>query len=138
MDEHLLFYILKYNKFNYDYSLLFNEPELRSKCIIEHVNQRRADFCELVENHFSRLYYLHIIAGPPTQLEVDRIFASMDYHGLFQRPDYYDIRVYIKLFKESDTHALTSYLHETPYPYLQKKNIHKKYKTNLIESLTLC
>ena len=138
MDEHLLYSILKYNKFNYDYSSLFDNKHLQQLCIINHKKQISGDFCELIEQHFSRLYYLHIIAGPPTQNEIDRIFSSMDFHGLFQRPAYYDISVYIKIFKEFDTYALNSYLYETPYPYIEKKFISKKYKSTLIESLTLC
>ena len=137
MDEHLIYNILQYNNFEYDYSILFNDKDLQHKCTFQYVKHQRDSFCELIEEHFSRLYYLHIIAGPPTQLEVDRIFASMDLHGLFRRPDYYDIGVYITLFKKFDTHALNCYLNNTPYPY-EKICKHKKYKSTLLESLTLC
>ena len=53
------------------------------------------------------------------------------------RPDYYDISVYIKIFKEFDTHALSNYLSETP-SHVIKKKIFKKYRSTLLESLTLC
>ena len=137
MDEYLLYNILKYNKFYYDYSSLFKDKNLQKKCLIENQKQRCYDFCELIEEHFSRLYYLHILAGPPTQHEVDNIFIQLDITGLFQRPCYYDIRVYMKIFKEFETHALSNYLSETPF-HIVKKKIFKKYKSTLLESLTLC
>lgn len=137
MDEHLIYNILEYNTFNYDYSPLFTNKELQHKSAYKYVKHQRERFCHIIEEHFSRLYYLHIIAGPPTQVEVDRIFSSMDLHGLFRRPDYYDIGVYIRLFREFDTHALGCYLGETAYP-CEKICKHKKYKSTLLESLTLC
>ena len=144
MNEDLLYSILQFVPCAYDYSELFSDPLLRIKCKTNFRDAQLSEFNTLIEEHFSRLYYLHIIAGPPTQNEVDRVFSSMDYHGLFQRPAYYDISVYIKMFDEFDIHALPCYMTQQQYPYHytftkpKYKKITPKFKTTLLESITLC
>ena len=135
LNEDTLYQIIRFIVVDNDYSELFENKVLKrviKECYLEH---QRFLFCDGILAFFSRLFYLHIIAGPPTRQEVDEIFIALDYTDLFQVPNYYDISVYMKMFKEYVDFVFNN-------EFNRNKNCHKKIFTrrrvSTVEALTLC
>lgn len=133
MNNSIMYEIIKYLPLEHDYSSLFTCNYYSTIIKTQFLQHQRNMFCDGILEIFSRLFYLHIIAGPPTRGEIDNIFTALDYNQLFQVPNYYDISVYINIFKEYCEFALDSNLHLQP-----RKKIYKFRRTTTVEALTLC
>ena len=99
MDENVLSSILEYNQPIFTYNILFKSKTLQNKETHRYKTYVRTKFTSLIIHTFSSLYYMHFLRRPRSREEINHVFLSLDYHGLFQDPDYYDLEDYLKVFK---------------------------------------
>ena len=99
IDEYVLSKIFEYNSPICLYNTLFKSKSLQRKEAIRYKTYIRTKFSNLVIHVFSSLYYMHFLRRPRSREEINHVFLSVDYHGLFQDPDYYDLEDYLKVFK---------------------------------------
>jgi hypothetical protein len=135
LNEDALYQIIRFIVFDNDYSELFENKVFKRVIKKRYLEHQRLLFCDGILEFFSRLFYLHVIAGPPTRQEVDGIFIALDYTDLFQVPNYYDISIYMKMFKEYIEFVFDN-------NFYKSKSCHKKIFTrrrvSTVEALTLC
>lgn len=99
LDEHVLSDIICYNNVKHDYTRLFKNKSIRKKIFKCYKNYVQEQFAKCIINTFSTLYYMNFLRRPRTRDEINSVFLSLDYHGLFQDPNYYDLKDYLKVFK---------------------------------------
>lgn len=129
--EDILYSILQYNSVDYDYSSLFNNPAYKERITSQYYTQCNKLCNELIIEHFSRLYYLDAMVGPPSRAEVDNVFRAMDYYDVFEVPNYYDISTYMQVFSEFEDYAFASYCKKVPYyQHISKEKIYKPAKSS--------
>ena len=133
MNNNVLYEIIKFLPLEHDYSSLFTCNYYSSLVKTQFLNHQRYVFCEGILEIFSTLFYLNIIAGPPTREEIESLFTALDYTQLFQVPNYYGISVYMNVFKEYSEFVLDNNIDLQP-----RKKIYKFSRTNTVEALTLC
>ena len=149
MHDQLIYEILSWIQTDYDYSsLILDTKPLQILLRTAYQSKQRAIFCDVIEEHFSRLFYLHVMVGPPCRNAIDDLFTELDPMYSFQSPFYYDLATYMKLFDEFDTYALSYYAangtisnnsnnshitHHTP-----RQKIYRRFRVSLINALTLC
>lgn len=140
LHEDSLLYILQFNGFTQDYSSLFKSHIYKSQCVKQYRHHLARLTTNFIEEHFSRLFYLHYLSGPPTRNEIDSIFIATDDLFLFQSPCYYDISVYMQLFKEFNLHVLDCYLQNRSYTVcgVNREKIFTRRRVSTVEALTLC
>lgn len=99
MYDQLIYNILTYNTSIYDYSSIVKNPEMRSSLKERHAMYVKSKCADIIISTFSSLYYMHFMRRPRSRDEVNSVFFSLDYHGLFQDPNYYDFQDYMNVFK---------------------------------------
>ena len=97
--DQLIYHILTYNTAIYDYSSCVKNPYTSSRLKERHSTYVKSKCAQIIIDMFSSLYYMHFIRRPRSRDEVNSVFLSLDYHGLFQDPNYYDFEDYMKVFK---------------------------------------
>ena len=140
ISEELICSMIQYNDVRYDYRHLFRSTALQDQIYDAYKKYRRSqciEFCDIIEEHFSTLFYLHVVNGPISKESVNEIFVASSYEDLFQVPCYYDLSTYMKAFRMF-VDRIFEKKYETHNNRVRSRRIKLRYKTSLIESLTLC
>ena len=133
VDEHVLSMILEYNTARVNYSKLFRKKSLRSIHRNNHKKYIRDMFSDMIVRVFSSLYYMTFLRQPRTRDEINQVFMSLDYHGLFHDPNYYDLEDYLQVFKifverAFDYNVEREPLHEEKNTYVSKYSSNSQIK----------
>ena len=127
VDEHVISKILGYNAARVNYAKLFRAKSLRTLHMCKHRDYIRHKASDLIIRVFSSLYYMHFLRRPRNRDEINTVFLSLDYHGLFQDPNYYDLEDYLKVFKVFAEYAFDYNVERTPMYKTEKKMYYSKY-----------
>ena len=130
MNESLLYEILNYNEIHYDYSSLFYDKCLKEKIKNTYRLQTIDRFLDMIDEHFSILFYMHIVDGPPSKNIINNIFSAMDYQERFRPPNYYGLPTYMYTFKKFDNKIIK-------YKRRRKKRFMNKRYSRVVNSLLL-